>query len=199
MKRALQRALRLVVIGFAMLGAVVAVVFALTVVDASLTARSTPTGTPSVGPTPTPWLVSMAPGAVAMPATADCKACHETSGGVIGVKDIPVIPHPVAHWSQCTACHDNARLVQTAPGHSGIHADQCTVCHTVSAGPAPAPAHLAAPNARCLECHGKTAPLPADMSHRPGNLCWLCHLSPSPAPSGLLGPAPTAPPSPAPS
>ena len=179
----LRRLARLIVVGLAALGAVVAVAFALTVADAALSARSTPTPTPKVAPTPTPWLVSMAPGGVVMPVGADCKACHETSNGVIGVRDIPVIPHPVAHWSLCTACHDDARLVLTAPGHSGIHADQCTVCHTASAGPAPAPAHIAAPNARCLECHGKTAPLPADMTHRPGNLCWLCHLSPSPPPT----------------
>lgn len=195
MSGVLRRLARLAVATFALLGAAVAVAFALTVADASLSARSTPTRTPYVAPSPTPWLVSLAPGAVSMPAGADCKACHETSGGVIGVKDIPVIPHPVAHWSLCTACHDNARLVQTAPGHSGIHADQCTVCHTASAGPAPAPAHLAAPNARCLECHGKTAPLPADMTHRPGNLCWLCHLSPSPAPSVLPNPVPSPAPS----
>jgi hypothetical protein len=193
MSAALRRLARLVVIAFAALGAVVAMSFALTVADASLSGRFTPTTAPSVAPTPTPGLISMAPGAVIMPADADCKACHETSNGVIGVKDIPVIPHPVARWSLCTACHDNARLVLTAPGHSGIHADQCTVCHTASAGPAPAPAHVAAANARCLECHGKTAPLPSDMSHRPGNLCWLCHLSPAPSgsPSPISAPSPT--------
>ena len=178
---AIRRLARLLIAALALLGLVVAVGFALAAADISFSAGPTPTRTP-VAPTATPGVVSMAPGGVVMPVGADCKACHETSNGVIGVKDIPVIPHPVAQWSLCTACHDNSRLVQTAPGHSGIHAEQCTVCHTESKGPAPAPAHIAAPNARCLECHGVSAPLPADMTHKPGNLCWLCHLSPSPAP-----------------
>ena len=107
----------------------------------------------------------------------------KTTYGVIGIKDVPPIPHPIQRWDSCTECHDNARLVQTAPGHSGIHANQCQICHTVSLGPAPAPAHAVLPNADCLSCHGVTAPLPADMAHRPRQYCWLCHLAPSPAPS----------------
>ena len=180
-------------------GAVALFGFALAAADLA------PTPAPSrpavaVNPTPSPWL--QLPGQVQMPAGADCKACHETTGGVIGIKDIPVVPHPVIRWSNCTACHDNARLVQTAPGHSGIHADQCLVCHQESLGAAPPPAHATEPNARCLTCHGVTAPLPSDMSHRPGELCWLCHLAPSPGPLGptaLPSPVPSPVPSPAPS
>ena len=166
-------------------GALVAgfVIFGLALAAADVTPSPQPSATPTAAPTATPWLVSIAPGELQMPAGADCSACHETSGGVIGIKDIPVIPHPVRLWTTCTACHDNARLVQTAPGHSGIHADQCQICHTVSLGAAPPPAHAALPDFDCVACHGVTAPLPSDMAHRPRQYCWLCHLSPSPAPS----------------
>jgi hypothetical protein len=157
--------------------------FGLALAAADLLPAPTPSALPSPSPTATPWLTSIGPGEVQMPASADCAACHEVSGGVIGVKDIPPIPHPVSNWGTCTECHDNARLVQTAPGHSGIHAEQCQICHTVSLGPAPTPAHAALPNFDCLSCHGVTAPLPADMAHRPRQYCWLCHLSPRPSPS----------------
>jgi hypothetical protein len=163
-----------VVAGAALTGAVA---LGLALAAAAPPAPPASLASPLAVPSPTPWLTVVAPGDLQMPAGADCKACHETSDGVIGVKDIPVIPHPVDRWSTCTACHDNARLVQTAPGHSGIHADQCRVCHTISLGAAPPPAHTVLPNADCLACHGVTAPLPADMSHRPRQYCWLCHLS----------------------
>jgi hypothetical protein len=167
-------------------GAVALFGFALAAADVS-PAGGSPTRAPiALAPTASPWL--RLPGQVQMPAGADCKACHETTGGVIGIKDIPVVPHPVIRWSNCTACHDNARLVQAAPGHSGIHADQCLVCHQQSLGAAPPPAHVTEPNARCLTCHGVTAPLPSDMSHRPSELCWLCHLAPSLAPATPTSP-----------
>ena len=35
------------------------------------------------------------------------------------------------------SCHAPARLVDTAPGHSGIHASECTVCHKPGDLPAP--------------------------------------------------------------
>jgi hypothetical protein len=174
------------------------VLFGLAFAAADLGPTAVPGPSPTVEPSPTAWPLDLGPGEIQMPAGADCKACHETTGGVIGIKDIPAIPHPVNGWPVCTACHDNARLVQTAPGHSGIHADQCQICHTVSLGAAPPPAHPILPNADCLSCHGVTAPLPADMAHRPRQYCWLCHLSSnaspdsgwpvvgSPAPASLL-------------
>ena len=170
----------LVITGAALAGVVV---FGLAFAAADLAPSPAASPTPLVTPSPTPLPSGFGPGEITMPAGSDCKACHETTGGVIGIKDIPPIPHPVTSWSNCTACHDNARLVQTAPGHSGIHADQCRICHTVSLGAAPPPAHQVLPNADCLSCHGVTAPLPADMAHRPRQYCWLCHLSASPAPS----------------
>jgi hypothetical protein len=147
-----------------------------------------PSPSPTLPPTPSPspWPTWITPGDLQMPAGSDCAACHEVSGGVIGIKDIPAIPHPVQRWNNCTECHDNARLVQTAPGHSGIHADQCQICHTVSLGPAPPPAHLVLPDADCLACHGVTAPLPADMKHRSRQYCWLCHLSSNASPSPIV-------------
>jgi hypothetical protein len=172
--------MQLLALSAALLGG--ALIFGLALAAADLVPSVGPEPTPTSLPSPTPWLLSITPGELQMPAGSDCKACHETNGGVIGIKDIPAIPHPIS-WGTCTACHDNARLVQTAPGHSGIHASQCLVCHTVSLGPAPPPSHAALPNFDCLSCHGVTAPLPADMAHRPGEECWLCHLSPSPAPS----------------
>ncbi len=156
-----------------------------------------PSASAAVAASPTAPPINLGPGAIQMPAGADCKACHETTGGVIGIKDIPVIPHPVAQWPNCTECHSNARLVQTAPGHSGIHADQCRICHTVSLGAPPPPAHPVLPNADCLSCHGVTAPLPSDMSHKPRQYCWLCHLSSNASPDSgwpaAPSPWPTAP------
>lgn len=175
-----------VVVGTAAVAGIV--VFGIALAAADIGPSPAPSPSEVIEPSPTGWPIGLGPGEIQMPAGADCKACHETTGGVIGVKDIPVIPHPVAQWSNCTACHANARLVQTAPGHSGIHADQCRVCHTVSLGAAPPPAHQVLPNADCLSCHGVTAPLPADMSHKPRQYCWLCHLSTNASAAPTIGP-----------
>ncbi len=179
----------LLIVGATLVG-VVAFGLALAAAEVSPVPAASPTPA-AESPSPTPWLRSVAPGQVQMPAGADCAACHETSGGVIGVKPIPDIPHPVAKWTDCTACHSNTRLVQTAPGHSGIHADQCQICHTVSLGAAPPPAHTVLPDADCLACHGVTAPLPSDMAHRPRQDCWLCHLSSNASPASGWPAAPT--------
>jgi hypothetical protein len=168
------------------------VLFGLALAAADIGPGPAASPTPTIQPSATPVPMNLGPGAVQMPAGADCKACHETTGGVIGIKDIPAIPHPVAQWTTCTECHSNARLVQTAPGHSGIHADQCQLCHTVSLGAAPPPAHAVLPNADCLSCHGLTAPLPSDMAHKPREYCWLCHLSSNASP-GSGWPIPPSP------
>ena len=193
----------LVLLGAALVGVVV---FGLALAAADIGPSPLPTApsaAPSALPSPTGWPISLGPGEIQMPAGADCAACHETTGGVIGIKDIPAIPHPVDAWPNCTECHDSARLVQTAPGHSGIHADQCRICHTVSLGAAPPPAHHVLPNVDCLACHGKTAPLPADMAHEPGKYCWLCHLSTDASQEPTIGPGlpwpSITPPSPTPS
>ena len=183
-----------IVVAAAVLTGVVA--FGLALAAAVVGPLPAPSPSATIQPSPTAWPLDLGPGAISMPAGADCKACHETTGGVIGVKDIPAIPHPVAQWSNCTACHSNEALVKTAPGHSGIHADQCLVCHTVSLGAAPPPAHAVLPNADCVSCHGVTAPLPADMAHKPRQYCWLCHLSTNLSPDSgwpLVGsPAPSS-------
>jgi hypothetical protein len=126
-------------------------------------------------PSPTSWLIAIAPGQVRMPDGADCTACHLTASGGVGVKPIPALAHPVHGWTNCTACHSNASLVQTAPGHSGIHADQCLICHTQASEPAPTPPHDTMPDMNCLSCHGTIAPLSDEMAGRDPNLCWLCH------------------------
>lgn len=129
----------------------------------------------SVGPSSSPWLISIAPGEVRMPEGADCGACHLTTSGIIGVKAVPAIAHPVHGWTECTSCHASQRLIATAPGHSGIHANECLVCHTESTEPAPKPKHPTLPDSDCLACHGPLVPLPSNMADRPRELCWLCH------------------------
>ena len=122
------------------------------------------------------YMFSGAPGAVLLPASADCVACHVDTAGVIGVKAIPRIAHPIHGWTLCTSCHSDATLVATAPGHSGIHAQECLVCHQQSSDPAPTPKHETIPDSDCLSCHnGTIAPLPSSMAGRSSTLCWLCH------------------------
>ncbi len=141
------------------------------------TGAVTPTASPS--PSPTPGVMSW----VAMPADADCAACHQTENGAIGLKPVPKIAHPLDGWSDCTACHATDRLVQTAPGHTGIHATQCLTCHQPGNLPPPlSRPHRELQNTDCLSCHGKTAPLPTTMAHRTQTVCWLCHRLPAEQP-----------------
>lgn len=136
-----------------------------------------PTPPGSIDPSSSPWLISVAPGEIRMPEDADCAACHVTTTGIVGVKTIPALAHPIHGWTECTSCHANDRLVNTAPGHTGIHADQCLVCHQESSQRAPTPRHPTLPDSDCLACHGSLAPLPSSMADRPRTLCWLCHHS----------------------
>jgi len=116
---------------------------------------------------------------LAMPADADCSACHLTADGAIGLRPVPAIAHPLDGWSDCTACHAPERLVETAPGHTGIHADACLTCHQEGNLPAPlSRPHRERQNTACLDCHGSEAPLPSDMAHRTQTVCWLCHRLP---------------------
>jgi hypothetical protein len=118
-------------------------------------------------------------GGAILPGDAQCAGCHLTSDGAIGLRAMPVMGHPLEGWSQCTSCHAQDRLVETAPGHSGIHASECTVCH--KAGNLPVPLsrpHRDNQNVACLSCHGSIAPLPSDMAHRKEAVCWLCHRLP---------------------
>ncbi len=112
-----------------------------------------------------------------MPVAGDCNGCHSNGDGGIGTKPIPVIAHPLQGWSQCTECHREDRLVQTAPGHTGIHAQDCTVCHTQNRPPAPLRPHALTETGGCLTCHGRTESLPHAMETRSAELCWLCHQS----------------------
>lgn len=125
-------------------------------------------------------LADIAPGmGGAVPANADCGACHLTNAGVIGLRTIPAMGHPLQGWTQCTACHSTQTLVATAPGHTGIHASACLTCHKPGNLPAPlSRPHRALQNMACLDCHGTTAPLPQDMTHRSERVCWLCHRLP---------------------
>lgn len=144
---------------------------------------TTPTPTPSpdvdAGPSPLPsGLVDM--GGAAVPADAECAGCHLTTAGAIGLRPMPVIGHALEGWGKCTSCHATARLVETAPGHSGIHATECRVCHEPGDLPAPlSRPHRDNQNVECLSCHGSVAILPDDMRHRSESVCWLCHRLPT--------------------
>lgn len=137
------------------------------------------TATPGASGTPGPSASLIPMGSGLVPATADCAGCHLTDQGVIGLRNIPAMGHPLDGWRNCTACHATDRLVATAPGHTGIHADDCLTCHVPGNLPAPlSRPHQDRENTECLTCHGVTAPLPADMTHRSQSVCWLCHRLP---------------------
>jgi len=134
---------------------------------------------PTVTPTPSPNAQPAGMAWLPLPTDADCAACHLTANGSVGLKPVPAMAHPLTGWTNCTECHANDRLVQTAPGHTGIHASECLLCHQPAQLPAPlSRPHRDRQNQDCLSCHGKDAPLPADMAHRPESVCWLCHRLP---------------------
>ncbi len=134
-------------------------------------------------------------GRAVIPENARCAGCHATTTGTIDRVAIPVMGHPLEGWSKCTDCHAPERLVDTAPGHSGIHASECTVCHKPGNLPAPlSRPHRENQNLACLSCHGSTAPLPSDMTHRKETVCWLCHRLPTvepPVPAHQTAPGET--------
>jgi hypothetical protein len=164
-----------------------------------------PSATPAANPSASPRsAMALSPVGIAMPADADCNSCNLTTTGAVGTKPIPVMGHPLAGWRNCTACHTDAALVKTAPGHSSLHKDDCLICHQtrVEAGansaPAPRPEHMGT-DKPCTACHGvdQHAPLPASMAGR-GDTCWICHNGPEyrylfeSASPGAASPAPTA-------
>ncbi len=134
-----------------------------------------PTAVPAASPT-----TGIEMGGAIIPNDAQCTGCHVAGSGTMAVQTIPVMGHPLEGWSKCTDCHAPARLVDTAPGHSGIHASECTVCHKPGDLPAPlSRPHRDNQNVACLSCHGSIAPLPSDMTHRTETVCWLCHRLPT--------------------
>ncbi len=164
----------------------------------------------SADPQPTSAM-ARSPIGIALPPGADCGACHTITTDAVGVKPIPYLAHPLKGFGNCTACHNPAGLVKTAPGHSGIHANECLICHQenpklASMSPAPMrPEHMS--GQACTTCHGvdKHAPLPSDMAGR-GDNCWICHNGPefaylfsSASPGTSAAPAAPAAPSPSPS
>ena len=182
-----------------------------------------PTPAPTVGPSASAngdSAMALSPIGIAMPSDADCSACHVTTNGTVGVRNIPLMAHPLKGFTDCTACYNPEGLVKTAPGHSSLHKADCLVCHKenlslASSSPPPMrPEHMGSTGKACTTCHGvdKHAPLPADMAAR-GNNCWICHngpeyeylfespgasdaaVAPSPSvtPSGSLAPASTSP------
>lgn len=134
-------------------------------------------------------------GGAVIPENAQCTGCHATSTGTIDLIASPVMGHPLEGWSKCTSCHAPDRLVDTAPGHSGIHSSECTICHKPGNLPAPlSRPHRDNQNVACLSCHGSKAPLPSDMTHRKQAVCWLCHRLPTiepPVPAHQTAPGET--------
>jgi hypothetical protein len=119
-------------------------------------------------------------GGAVIPANAECLGCHASISGPVSVRPVPVMGHPQEGWGNCTSCHAPERLVDTAPGHSGIHASECTICHQPGDLPTPlSRPHRDNQNVACLSCHGSKAPLPSDMTHRKETVCWLCHRLPT--------------------
>jgi len=137
-----------------------------------------PSGEPTASPRPS---TDITMGGAVIPATAQCAGCHAGGTGTIGLSAIPVMAHPLEGWGKCTNCHAHEKLVETAPGHSGIHASECTICHKPGDLPAPlSRPHRENQNVACLSCHGTAkAPLPTDMTHRKEATCWLCHRLPT--------------------
>jgi hypothetical protein len=159
-------------------------------------------GPPSVAPPPGASALpsglrgSLTPMSVVMGPDADCSACHVSPDGGIGAVAIPALAHPLEGWRDCTACHADDRLVQTAPGHSSLHRTDCLVCHkapVLTGSPPPRPHHIVT-GAPCVSCHDNSkAPLPTDMAGRTN--CWICHsgaefngLFGSPSPSAEFAP-----------
>jgi hypothetical protein len=136
-----------------------------------------PTASPTVSPSPPS---AMSPIGIGMPPDADCGACHLDSTGIVGTKDIPKLAHPLEGWRDCTACHADDSLVESAPGHSSLHRADCLTCHRVPSAEETAPPrpHHLVTGTSCVTCHGSDAsgtraPLPTDMAGRTN--CWLCH------------------------
>lgn len=146
--------------------------------QAAVPATSSPAPSATIGPKPTSPMAG-APIGIAMSPDADCGACHLGSTGAVVTKDIPTLAHPLEGWKDCTACHADDSLVETAPGHSSIHRSDCLTCHTVrtAEGSAPPRPHHIETGKACVTCHGpeavERAPLPTDMAGRTN--CWICH------------------------
>ena len=178
------------------LGTFVALAVVLPETGTSLFAARSPAATDSPGPSSSEEVLG--PMRIPIAANSDCAGCHQ-AGGIIEVKDVPAMAHPLQGWSDCTACHADDRLVRTAPGHNGIHRELCLACHQEPAAGAsalPRPHHVVEGQA-CIACHGSKAPLPSGMAGRSN--CWLCHpgrdseslfadLAPGPSSSGLPPP-----------
>jgi hypothetical protein len=139
-----------------------------------------PSVAPSRSPEPSPSTRPAVMAWLPLPDDADCAACHLTANGAVGLREVPGMAHPLAGWTNCTECHADDRLVETAPGHTSIHATECLLCHQPAQLPEPlSRPHRELQNQECLNCHGGgEAPLPADMAHRPEQVCWLCHRLP---------------------
>jgi hypothetical protein len=142
--------------------------------------------TPTPEPTASPRSgMALSPVGIEMPADADCDACHVTTTGTVGTRQVPTMAHPLAGWGNCTACHSLGSLVITAPGHSSLHKEECLICHQTQADAGTAtqaplrPEHMGEGGALCTSCHGvdEHAPMPESMKGR-GDNCWICHNGP---------------------
>jgi hypothetical protein len=133
---------------------------------------------PQASQSPAPTREALAPMRIAIPADANCTGCHIVRDSAMNVPAPPFMAHPIEGWTSCTECHATGRLVEVAPGHTGIKQEECLLCHQPAhyapgASALPRPHHVVT-GASCKSCHGAgEAPLPTDMAGRSN--CWICH------------------------
>lgn len=108
----------------------------------------------------------------------------------------PLVPHPLAEFADCTACHNPRSSVPIPANHALYTRADCLRCHWLTFTPAPdvTPTpqplpHSVAGRETCSLCHtGGRLDLPADHREYRDEKCLECHTEPavSPAP----GPTP---------
>ena len=95
----------------------------------------------------------------------------------------PVIPHPIANFSDCTACHHPRSRVPIPASHAQYKPDSCLDCHvsvitsTQTTMPTPPPAsHSFEGREQCSLCHAAgRLELPPDHREYADQKCAECH------------------------
>ncbi len=149
-------------------------------------------GQKALRPAPAASLVTTAPAQqppAAMPMHEDCTACHVKDNQLVKGKPMPVIPHQVSGWEECSFCHSEGRLAPMPVRHAGAPDDQCQTCHKAGTVPPPLMAHLNFKDKSCVSCHGPVVGLPVSHNDRPAYACDLCHQIPASGPPAAPHPA----------
>lgn len=98
----------------------------------------------------------------------------------------PFIPHPLANFADCTACHNPRSSVPIPANHALYTREECLKCHVSNWAPTPGPTPTSQPMAHPLEgrkacslCHAPgRLELPADHRDYPDEKCTECHKEP---------------------